>query len=37
LFNSQTVDGVPLNVWTADFLVPTPFWVDLVQDFIPFP
>jgi hypothetical protein len=37
LFNTQTVDGVPLNVWTADFLVATPFWVDLVQDFIPFP
>jgi hypothetical protein len=37
LFYSQTVDGVVLNEWTADFLVPTPFWVDLVQDFIPFP
>jgi hypothetical protein len=37
LFNSQTVDGVPLNEWTADFLVPTPFWVDLVEDFIPLP
>jgi len=37
LFNSQTVDGVPLNEWTDDFLVPRPFWVDLVQDFVPLP
>jgi len=37
LFYSQTVDGVPLNEWTGDFLVPRPFWVDLVEDFIPFP
>ncbi|MBW2288830.1 MAG: hypothetical protein JRG90_13510 [Deltaproteobacteria bacterium] len=37
LFYSQEVDGVPLNEWTEDFLVPTPFWVDLVEDFIPFP
>jgi hypothetical protein len=37
LFYSQTLDGVPLNEWTADFLVPTPFWVDLVEDFIPLP
>ncbi len=37
LFNSQTVDGVPLNEWTADFLVPRPFWVDLVEEFIALP
>ena len=37
LFSSQTVDGVPLNEWTGDFLVPRPFWVDLVEDFVPFP
>ncbi len=37
LFYSQDANGVPLNEWTADFLVPTPFWVDLVEDFIPFP
>jgi hypothetical protein len=37
LFYTQTVDGVPLNEWTADFLVPRPFWVDLVEDFIPLP
>lgn len=37
LFYTQEVDGVRLNEWTGDFLVPTPFWVDLVQDFIPAP
>ena len=37
LFNTQSVDGVPLNEWTDDFLVPRPFWVDLVEEFIPFP
>jgi hypothetical protein len=37
LFYTQEVDGVLLNEWTEDFLVPTPFWVDLVQDFIPAP
>ncbi len=36
-FNTQTVDGVPLNDWTSHFLVPTPFWVDLVEDFVPLP
>jgi hypothetical protein len=36
-FYSQEVDGVPLNVWTEDFLTPTPFWVDLVQDLVPLP
>ena len=37
LFYTQEVDGVLLNEWTEDFLVPTPFWVDLVEDFIPAP
>jgi Pectinacetylesterase len=37
LFYSQEVDGVVLNEWTQDFLVPTPHWVDLVEDFIPAP
>ncbi len=37
LFYSQDANGVPLNEWTADFLVPTPFWVDIVEDFVPFP
>jgi hypothetical protein len=37
LFYSQEADGVPLNEWTADFLVPTPFWVDIVEDFVPLP
>ncbi len=35
LFYSQTADGVPLNEWTDDFLVPRPFWVDIVEDAIP--
>ncbi len=37
LFYTQEVDGVVLNEWAEDFLVPTPFWVDLVQGFIPAP
>jgi hypothetical protein len=37
LFYSQEVDGVRLNEWTHDFLVPRPFWVDIVEDFIPLP
>jgi hypothetical protein len=37
LFYSQEVDGVRLNEWTQDFLVPRPFWVDIVEDFIPLP
>ncbi len=32
LFYTQTANGVPLHVWTADFLVPRPFWVDIVED-----
>ncbi len=37
LFFGQTANGVPLNEWTAEFLVPTPFWVDIVEDFVPLP
>ena len=36
-FYLNEVDGIPLDVWTADFLVPRPFWVDLVEDYIPLP
>jgi hypothetical protein len=36
-FYSQDANGVPLNEWTDDFLVPRPFWVDIVEDFIPLP
>ena len=35
LLYTQTVDGVTLDKWTRDFLVPKPSWVDLVQDLIP--
>lgn len=35
LFYSQEADGVPLNEWTDDFLIPRPFWVDIVEDFDP--
>ncbi len=34
-FYSQDANGVLLNEWAADFLVPTPFWVDIVEDAIP--
>ena len=37
LFYSQEANGVPLNEWTDDFLVPRPFWVDIVEDFVPLP
>ncbi len=30
-------DGVPLDVWTGDFLVPRPFWQDIVEEFVPLP
>ena len=30
-------DGVPLDVWTDDFTVPRPFWIDIVEDFVPIP
>lgn len=32
LFYSQTADGVLLNEWTDDFLVPRPSWVDIVEE-----
>ena len=35
LFYSQDANGVPLNEWTDDFLVPRPFWIDIVEDFVP--
>jgi len=37
LFYLQDADGVPLNEWTDDFLVPRPFWRDTVEDFAPLP
>lgn len=30
-------DGVPLDEWTDDFLVPRPFWEEIVEDFVPLP
>jgi hypothetical protein len=36
-FYTQDADGVPLNEWTDDFLVPRPSWVDIVEDFVPLP
>jgi hypothetical protein len=36
-FYTQDADGVLLNEWTDDFLIPRPFWVDLVEDFVPLP
>jgi hypothetical protein len=35
LFYSQEANGVLLNEWTDDFLVPRPFWVDIVEDAVP--
>ncbi len=35
LFYSQDANGVLLNEWTWDFLVPTPFWIDIVEAAIP--
>jgi hypothetical protein len=35
LFYSQDANGVFLNEWTGDFLVPRPFWVDIVEDPVP--
>lgn len=32
-----TANGVPLFEWLDDFLVPRPFWVDIVEDFVPGP
>lgn len=36
-FYSFDADGVPLNEWTDDFVSPRPFWVDIVEDFVPLP
>ena len=33
LFYTQRVEGVPLNVWTRNFIANKKSWVDLVQDF----
>jgi hypothetical protein len=35
LFYSQDANGVLLNEWTRDFLVPRPFWEDIVEDALP--
>ena len=35
LFYSEDANGVLLNEWTDDFLVPRPFWVDIVEDPVP--
>jgi hypothetical protein len=35
LFYTQQADGVLLNEWTWDFLVPTPFWIDIVEPAVP--
>jgi hypothetical protein len=35
LFYSQDANGVLLNEWTDDFLVPRPFWEDIVEAAIP--
>jgi hypothetical protein len=37
LFYDQDADGVLLSEWTDDFLIPRPFWVDIVEDFVPLP
>lgn len=37
LFYSQTANGVPLNVWTDDFLEARSSWIDIVEDPVPFP
>lgn len=34
LFYEGTANGVPLFQWLDDFLVPRPFWVDIVEDFV---
>ena len=35
LFYTQDANGVLLNEWTTEFLVPTPFWIDIVEAAIP--
>ncbi len=36
-FYLGTANGVPLDEWTGDFLVPRPFWQEIVEDFVPLP
>lgn len=36
-FYLGTANGYPLWLWTANFQVPTPFWIDIVEDFVPLP
>ncbi len=36
-FYVGAADGVPLHEWTDDFIVPRPFWENLVEDFVPVP
>jgi len=35
LFYAQDANGVFLNEWADDFLVPRPFWIDIVEDAVP--
>ena len=35
LFYLQDANGVFLNEWVDDFLVPRPFWIDIVEDAVP--
>lgn len=35
LFYLQDAYGIFLNEWVDDFLVPRPFWVDIVEDVVP--
>ena len=37
LFYIGAANGVLLYEWTGDFLVPRPFWQDIVEDFVPVP
>ena len=37
LFYRGDANGVVLHEWTDDFLVPRPFRVDIVEDFVPIP
>jgi hypothetical protein len=36
-FYLAEANGVPLYEWTDDFLVPRPFWQEIVEDFVPLP
>ena len=37
LFYAGAGNSVPRHEWTDDFLMPRPFWVDIIEDFIPVP